>query len=92
MRCRARPACSSSSTDLARHLEAGRACLRLRQFADAITLTPPGLAVEDPALRDEIMPLRKDPAANAMMGGAFTQQNAAVMASGSGARRPRASF
>ena len=51
-------------------------------YADAITLTPSGrYAVEDPALRDEIMQLRKDPAANAMMGGAFTQQNAAVMAS-----------
>jgi len=52
------------------------------QYADAITLTPSGrYVVEDPALRDEIMQLRKDPAANAMMGGAFTQQNAAVMAS-----------
>jgi hypothetical protein len=51
-------------------------------YADAITLTPSGrYMVEDSALRDEIMQLRKDPAANAMMGGAFTQQNAAVMAS-----------
>jgi hypothetical protein len=51
-------------------------------YADAITLTSSGrYLVEDPALRNEIMQLRKDPAANAMMGGAFTQQNAAVMAS-----------
>jgi hypothetical protein len=50
-------------------------------YADAITLTPSGrYVVENPALRNEIMQLRKDPAANAMMGGAFTQQNAAVMA------------
>src|SRR6516225_12486119 len=44
-------------------------------YADAITLTSSGrYLVEDPALRNEIMQLRKDPTANAMMGGAFTQQ------------------
>jgi hypothetical protein len=36
--------------------------------------------VEDTALRDEMMKLRKDPAANAVMGGVITQQNAAVLA------------
>jgi hypothetical protein len=51
-------------------------------YADAISLTPSGrYVVEDPALRGEIMQLRKDPTANAMMGGVFTQQNAAVLAS-----------
>jgi hypothetical protein len=35
--------------------------------------------VDDPALRSAIMQLRKDPAANALMGGAFTQRNAAVL-------------
>ena len=34
----------------------------------------------DPALRNEIMQLRKDPTANAVMAGAFTRQNASVLA------------
>src|SRR3984893_17140727 len=51
-------------------------------YANAISLTPSGrYVVADLALRDEIMQLRKDPTANAMMGGAFTQQNAAVLSS-----------
>ena len=50
-------------------------------YAAAITQTRSGrYEVADPALRQEIMELRKDPAANAVMGGAFTQQNAAVLA------------
>src|SRR5712664_1409505 len=51
-------------------------------YADAISQTASGrYVVADPALRNEIMQLRKDPAANALMGGVFTQQNAAVLAS-----------
>jgi hypothetical protein len=51
-------------------------------YANAISLTSSGrYVVEDPTLRGEIMQLRKDPTANAMMGGVFTQQNAAVLSS-----------
>jgi hypothetical protein len=51
-------------------------------YANAISQTASGrYVVADPALRNEIMQLRKDPAANALMGGVFTQQNAAVLAS-----------
>ena len=57
-------------------------------YANAISRSASGrYLVADPALRDEIMRLRKDPAANALMGGVFTQQNAAVMSSRLG-RRP----
>jgi hypothetical protein len=57
-------------------------------YATAISRSASGrYLVADPALRDEIMRLRKDPAANALMGGVFTQQNAAVMSSRLG-RRP----
>src|SRR5712691_9051668 len=50
-------------------------------YADAIGRLPSGrYVVEDPALRNEIMQLRKDPTANAIMGGVFTQQNTAVLA------------
>jgi hypothetical protein len=49
-------------------------------YASAITKTASGrYEVADPALRREIMQLRKDPTANALMGGAFTQQNQAVL-------------
>jgi phage shock protein PspC (stress-responsive transcriptional regulator) len=50
-------------------------------YADAISRTPSGrYVVEDPNLRAEIMQLRKNPTANALMGGVFTQQNAAALA------------
>jgi hypothetical protein len=51
------------------------------QYADAIERTGPGrYRVTDPALRDEIMALRKDPLANAVIGGgAFTRQNQAAL-------------
>ncbi len=50
------------------------------RYAAAITQTRSGrYEVADPALRQEIMQLRKDPTANAVMGAAFTQQNAALM-------------
>ncbi len=59
--------------------EAGPA-LGYGRFADAIVQTPSGhYAVPDPALRQQIMALRDDPAANAAMAGAFTQQNAAQL-------------
>jgi hypothetical protein len=50
------------------------------RYADAITRTSSGrYVVQDPALRDDIMRLRKDPTANAVMAGVFTQQNASVL-------------
>src|SRR5262249_8966600 len=50
------------------------------RYADAIGQTPAGgSTVPDPALRKQILALRDDPAANAAMAGAFTQQNAAVL-------------
>ena len=52
------------------------------RYADAITKTASGhYKVTDPAMRQEIMALRKDPTANAAMAGAFTQQNAGKLAS-----------
>jgi transglycosylase-like protein with SLT domain len=49
-------------------------------YADAISRTPAGrYVVDDPGLRAEIMQLRKDPTANALMGGVFTQQNTAAL-------------
>src|SRR5215813_11477906 len=57
-------------------------------YADAISQTSSGrYVVEDASLRDEMMKLRKDPAANAVMGGVMTQQNAAVLANRIG-RKP----
>jgi hypothetical protein len=66
---------------------AGRA-FGFGQYADAISQTSSGrYVVEDTALRDEMMKLRKDPAANAVMGGVITQQNTAVLANRIG-RKP----
>ena len=49
-------------------------------YADAISRTSSGrYVVEDPGLRAEIMQLRKNPTANALMGGVFTQQNTAAL-------------
>jgi hypothetical protein len=48
------------------------------QYADAIARTPSGnLDISDPALKQQVMALREDPVANAVMGGAFTNRNAA---------------
>jgi len=59
---------------------AGRA-FGFERYADAITQTSSGrYVVDDPVLREEMMKLRTDPAANAVMGGVITQQNAAVLA------------
>lgn len=50
------------------------------KYADAITRTPQGkFVVDDPATRREIMALRKDPTANAVMAGAFANSNAKVL-------------
>jgi hypothetical protein len=50
------------------------------RYADAITQTASGqYQVSDPTLRNEILNLRTDPAANAAMAGAFTQSNAAAL-------------
>jgi hypothetical protein len=49
-------------------------------YADAITRTASGrYVVEDPALKSEILRLRSDPAANALMAGAFTNRNAEIL-------------
>jgi len=51
------------------------------RYADAIIKTASGAyTVPDPAMRQEILGLRDDPTVNAAMAGAFTQQNAALLA------------
>jgi hypothetical protein len=46
------------------------------RYADAITRTNDGrYVVSDPAMRGEIMALRQDPTANALMAGVFTNSN-----------------
>jgi hypothetical protein len=50
------------------------------QYAAAITRTESGAyTVSDPSLRREILDLRKDATANALMAGVFTRQNAAKL-------------
>ena len=50
------------------------------RYADAIEKTSSGkYTVRDPALRAEILNLRKNPSANAAMAGALTRHNAAVL-------------
>jgi hypothetical protein len=50
------------------------------RYANAITRNEAGkFVVENPAMRREIMALRQDPTANAVMAGAFTQSNAAYL-------------
>jgi len=56
------------------------AVLGYGQYAAAITQTAAGnYEVRDPAMRSQILKLRNDPTANAIMAGAFTQSNAAVL-------------
>ena len=56
------------------------AALGYGQYAAAITQNASGrYEVADPAMRGEILRLRNDPTANAVMAGAFTQANAAVL-------------
>jgi hypothetical protein len=51
------------------------------RYADAITQTSDGhYQVSDPAMRTEILKLRNDPTANAVMAGAFTKANADYLA------------
>jgi hypothetical protein len=53
------------------------AALGYGRYADAITKTASGAyLVGDPAMRAEILKLRNDPTANAVMAGAFTAENA----------------
>src|SRR5262249_55102459 len=67
---------------------AGRA-FGFERYADPITQTSSGRYVgEDLSLREEMMKLRKDPAANAVMGGVVTQQNAAVLGKRLGRQPP----
>jgi len=50
------------------------------KYADAISKTASGkFVVSDPAMRDQIFALRKDPTANAVMAGAFANANAKVL-------------
>jgi hypothetical protein len=59
--------------------QAGEA-LGLGRYAEAITRTSSGrYQVADQKIRNEILQLRKDAAANATMAGVFTQQNAAAL-------------
>jgi hypothetical protein len=79
---------TSSATGLFQFIEqtwlgvmkrAGKA-LGFGHYADAISRNPAGrYQVANPAMRDEIMQLRRNPAANAAMAGAFTQQNSATL-------------
>jgi hypothetical protein len=50
------------------------------KYADAITKTSSGrYVVSNPAMRNEIFALRKDPTANSLMAGAFANSNAKVL-------------
>jgi hypothetical protein len=56
------------------------AALGYGRYAAAITKTPSGhYEVTDPAMRSQILKLRNDPTANAVMAGAFTRANAAYL-------------
>ena len=56
------------------------ASLGYGKYADAISKTSSGrYAVKDPAMRDQIFALRKDPTANSLMAGAFANSNAKVL-------------
>ena len=67
------------TTWLATIKQAG-AALGFGRYADAITQTASGnYEVRDPTMRSEILKLRNDPNANALMAGAFTQGNASAL-------------
>jgi hypothetical protein len=56
------------------------ASLGYGKYADAISKTSSGrYVVKDPAMRDQIFALRKDPTANSLMAGAFANSNAKVL-------------
>ena len=64
------------------------AALGLGRYADAITRAPDGhYEVADPAMRAAILRLRTDPQASAMLAGALTRNNAALVG-GSIGRKP----
>ena len=64
------------------------AALGLGRYADAIVRQRDGrYAVSDPAIRAEILRLRSDPQASAMLAGALTRNNAALVSSSIG-RQP----
>ncbi len=66
-------------TWLATMKQAG-AALGYGRYADAISQTAAGqYQVSDPALRNEILALRSDPTANAVMAGAFTKANTTLL-------------
>jgi len=67
------------TTWLATIKQAG-AALGLGRYADAITQTASGnYEVRDAGMRSEILKLRNDPSANALMAGAFTKGNASAL-------------
>ena len=67
------------TTWLATIKQAG-AALGFGRYADAITQTASGnYEVRDPTMHSEILKLRNDPNANALMGGAFTKGNASAL-------------
>jgi hypothetical protein len=67
------------TTWLATMKQAGPA-LGYGRYADAITMDASGrYVVRDPAMRSEILKLRSDPTANAVMAGAFTKANASAL-------------
>ncbi len=61
----------------------------LSSYADAISETGGRLTVADPAAREKILELRKDPQVAAVMAGAFTQKNREQLAGALG-RQPHA--
>ncbi len=61
----------------------------LSSYADAITETGGRLAVADPAAREKILALRKDPQVASVMAGALTQKNSEQLAGALG-RQPHA--
>lgn len=69
-------------------LKKAGAALGLGQYADAVSRTADGrYTVADPDMRAAILRLRHDPAASALMAGAFTRSNEAQLASAIG-RQP----
>jgi hypothetical protein len=61
-------------------LKQSGAALGYGQYAAAITKTASGhYEVADPSMRAQILKLRNDPTANAVMAGAFTQANASLL-------------
>ena len=79
MRSSARPACFSSSSrpGSRRSSRPGARSATANMPRPSSRRRPAAMSCSDPDLRHEIMRLRKDPTANAVMAGVFTQNNAA---------------